>query len=97
LKNYTLQVAANMRLPNLTAAALRAASKYSGADAAGRAFAVQAVIYIIKENRATQVLASEGRNATLRSPCSAPRSPESSRAAEEFVLLDNLYATECSA
>ena len=96
LKNYTLQVAANMRLPNLTAAgAAGGEPKYVPVPMRpGERSVFKHVIYIIKENRAyDQVLGDlkGGNGDPSLTMFGAEVTPNHHALAEEFVLLDNLY------
>ena len=96
LKNYTLQVAANMRLPNLTAAgAASGEPKYVPVPMRpGERSLFKHVIYIIKENRAyDQVLGDlkGGNGDASLTMFGAEVTPNHHALAEEFVLLDNLY------
>jgi len=101
LKNYTLQVAANMRLPNMQLPNLTAAGAASGEPKyvpvpmrPGERSLFKHVIYIIKENRAyDQVLGDlkGGNGDPSLTMFGAEVTPNHHALAEEFVLLDNLY------
>ena len=100
LKNYTLQVAANMRLPNLTAAGAASGEpkdepKYVPVPMRpGERSLFKHVIYIIKENRSyDQMLGDlkDGNGDPSLTMFGADVTPNHHALAEEFVLLDNLY------